>query len=237
MSKVGSLTDAQYASAYEAMAKSELGQLFLEEHVKRESVVNAAQVLAALDDIREKSAEETKTGPMDILQRELEDMKSSISQTRNEIAALKPEEAGNNRIMAANEELDAIVTACERATADILTATERMQEIGEKVRESGFDPELCDEIEEHATNIFMACSFQDITGQRTTKVVNVLRYLEQRVNSMIDIWGVEGLAANTSNFEPIDTREDAHLLEGPQLDGNGNAQDDIDRLLHEALAS
>ena len=47
-------------------------------------------------------------------------------QTRQEIAALKSEEAGNNRIMAATEELDAIVTACERVTADILIATERM---------------------------------------------------------------------------------------------------------------
>jgi chemotaxis regulatin CheY-phosphate phosphatase CheZ len=220
------------------MEQSELGRLFLAEHSKRESVVNAAQVLAAIDGVRESSeGDTTKTVPMDILRRELQDMSASIMQTRNEIAALKPEEAGNNRIMAATEELDAIVTACERATADILTATERMQEIGEKAREFGFDPELCDEIENHATDIFMACSFQDITGQRTTKVVNVLRYLEQRVNSMIDIWGVEGIVVDESQFEPIDKREDAHLLEGPQLEGRGNAQDDIDKLLHEALGS
>lgn len=235
MSNAGSLTDAEYASVYEAMAQSELGQRFLVEHSKRESVVKASEILAALDGIRESSAGETKAVPMDILRRELQEMSSSIMQTRNEIAAMKPEEAGNNRIMAATEELDAIVTACERATADILTATERMQEIGDKAREFGFDPELCDEIEEHATNIFMACSFQDITGQRTTKVVNVLRYLEQRVNSMIDIWGVEGVTVDESEFAPIDTREDAHLLEGPQLEGKGNAQDDIDKLLHEAL--
>ncbi len=237
MSKVGSLIEAQYASVYDAMAQSELGLLFLEEYSKRESVVNAAQVLAALDDIRDSSSGETKSVPMDILRRELQEMSSSIMQTRQEIAAMKPEEAGNNRIMAATEELDAIVTACERATADILTATERMQEIGEKAREFGFDPELCDQIEGHATDIFMACSFQDITGQRTTKVVNVLRYLEQRVNSMIDIWGVEGVDSSGAQFDPIDTREDAHLLEGPQLEGLGNGQDDIDKLLHDALGS
>ncbi|MEE2970874.1 MAG: hypothetical protein VX741_12165 [Pseudomonadota bacterium] len=71
MSKVGSLTEAQYASVYEAMAQSELGLLFLEEYSKRESVVNAAQVLAALDDIRDSSSGETKSVPMDILWREL----------------------------------------------------------------------------------------------------------------------------------------------------------------------
>ena len=38
---------------------------------------------------------------------------------------------------------------------------------------------------------YTACSFQDITGQRTEKVVNVLRFIEQRINAMIEIWGVE----------------------------------------------
>ncbi|MEE2970876.1 MAG: protein phosphatase CheZ [Pseudomonadota bacterium] len=92
-------------------------------------------------------------------------------------------------------------------------------------------------MEGHATDIFMACSFQDITGQRTTKVINVLRYLEQRVNSMIDIWGVEGVGSSGALFDPIDTREDTHLLESPQLEGLGNGQDDIDKLLHDYLGS
>ena len=237
MSKVENLTEAQYAAVHDAMAQSELGRLFLEEHSKRESVVNAADVLATLDGIREAAKAGPKSIPMDILRRELQEMSSSIMQTRQEIAAIKPEEASNNRIMAATEELDAIVTACERATTDILTAIERMQEIGDEARKFGLDPALCDEIESHATDIFMACSFQDITGQRTTKVVNVLRYLEQRVNSMIEIWGVDESDQAGANFAPIDAREDAHLLEGPHLEGLRNDQDDIDRLLHEALGS
>jgi chemotaxis protein CheZ len=235
MSKAASLTEAQYAAVQDAMAQSELGRLFLEEHGKRESVIKAADVMSALNALRETAIEQPKTTPMEILRRELQEMSASIQMTRQEIAAMKPEEAGNNRIMAATEELDAIVTACERATADILTAAERIQEIGEKAREGGADGALCDELEEHATNIFMACSFQDITGQRTTKVVNVLRYLEQRVNSMIDIWGVDGVAVDPAKFATVDGREDSHLLEGPQAEGVGNDQDDIDRLLHEAL--
>ncbi|HBM87610.1 MAG TPA: hypothetical protein DD437_03595, partial [Rhodobiaceae bacterium] len=118
-------------------------------------------------------------------------MSASIQQTRSEIAAIKPTDGGNNRIMSATGELDAIVTATERATSEILAAAERTQEIAEKLKEQGANEDLCDELEAHATAIFMACSFQDITGQRTTKVVQVLHYLEHRVNSMISIWGVE----------------------------------------------
>ena len=129
---------------------------------------------------------------LDILKGELEEMRTSILKALQEIAAIKSEDADNNRIMAATAELDAIVTATERATNNILGAAEGLQEIGAKLREGGADADACDEIDTHVTDIFLACSFQDITGQQTTKVINVLRYLERRIKSVIDIWGVEG---------------------------------------------
>ena len=58
------------------------------------------------------------------------------------------------------------------------------------MREAGVDNAFCDEVENLTTNIYMACSFQDLTGQRTQKVVQVLRYLENRINAMIEIWGI-----------------------------------------------
>ena len=79
-----------------------------------------------------------------------------------------------------------------------------------------------------------ACSFQDITGQRTTKVVNTLRYIEQRVNTMIEIWGVDrdvlsSADASTSHRKMNDDHPDAHLLNGPAL-GDGVDQATIDAL-------
>lgn len=103
------------------------------------------------------------------------------------------------------------------------------------MREDGVAAETCDEIENRVIDIFTACSFQDITGQRTTKVVNVLRYLEQRVNTMIEIWGVDDVDPSTAPSEDPDARPDSHLLDGPQMDGEGSSQDDIDRILQEML--
>ena len=62
------------------------------------------------------------------------------------------------------------------------------------LRERGTDIELCDKIDQRATDIYTACSFQDITGQRTDKVVQALRFIEQRINAMIEIWGVDDIA-------------------------------------------
>ena len=156
-------------------------------------------------------------------------MSCYIQQTRQEIAALRPAEAGSNRIMAATGELDAIVSATERATSDILNCAERIQAAAARLPKNDEIRATVGEIESQAIEIMTACSFQDITGQRTTKVVNVLRYIEQRVNSMVQIWS--GDAVDTpAALEQADTRPDAHLLNGPAADGAGVSQDDIDAL-------
>jgi hypothetical protein len=104
-------------------------------------------------------------------------------------------------------------------------------DLGSKLRRNGADPEVCSEIESEVSNIFTACSFQDITGQRTSKVVNALRYIEQRVNAMIAIWDVEGVKPSTDVPDAFaDKRPDAHLLNGPALEGHGVSQSDVDAL-------
>ena len=46
-------------------------------------------------------------------------------------------------------------------------------------------------VNESCMKIFEACSFQDITGQRITKVVKSVTYVEDRVNDLIAVWGKE----------------------------------------------
>ncbi len=231
MSKTSLLTDQEYAAAEDAVHGSELGQLFLKEYVRRNSSVSANEIHQSLSRIENAMKTQDVSAPVDILRRELQEMSDSISQTRHEIAAMAPEDAGNNRIMAATGELDAIVTATERATGEILGAAEYIQDVNAKLRESGAEAALCDAIDEHATEIFMACSFQDITGQRITKVVNVLHYLEHRVNTMIDIWGVDGVDSAEATKNPAESRPDAHLLNGPQAEGDAVEQDEVDQIM------
>lgn len=224
----------EYDTIEQAVMETNRGRWFLSEFARRNRNADTERLLEAIERLSQVQAQGVAQSRLDILRRELQEMSASIEQTRHQIAAIKPAESGNDRIMAATEELDAIVTATERATSDILGATERLQEIGERLREQGADADLCDEIDTHATGIFMACSFQDITGQRTTKVVQVLRYLEQRVNSMIEIWGADSAQPDQSRvpgMDETDKRPDAHLLNGPQKEGHGVEQEEIDRML------
>ncbi len=226
MSDTNTLTLEEFEVLEEAVMETAQGRAFLKEHARRNRVVGSDVFLRAVGEIREAMTWQKSEGHLHILKGELQEMRASIHKTRREIAAIKPEDGGNDRIMAATGELGAIVTATERATTEILGVAERLQEIGAKLREGGADAAACDEIHTCATNIFLACSFQDITGQRTTKVVNVLRYIEQRVNTMIDIWGIEGANLSEAGAESAD------LLEGPQLDGHGVSQHAVDRMLN-----
>ena len=231
------LSHSEYDTLEEAVMQTARGRTFLREHARRNRAVASDLVMRALDDCRGYFQRQEMKQPADILAAELQDMSDAIKHTRRDIAAIRPKDGANNRIMAATEDLDAIVTATERATNDILSAAERIQETSEILRENGSEADLLDSLEEDITNIFLACSFQDITGQRTTKAVNALHYLEQRVGAMIEIWGSESLRhGEEGDFGPVTAADDhpeSGLLNGPQLEGQGVDQADIDQLLND----
>src|SRR5882672_9639320 len=91
---------------------------------------------------------------------------------------------------------------------------------------------LSEEIQERVVSIFEACNFQDLTGQRISKVMTTMKFIENHIIIMMDIWGgVDAIKAHAPAI--IDDREgDARLLNGPKLDGDAGhaSQNDIDAL-------
>jgi chemotaxis regulatin CheY-phosphate phosphatase CheZ len=235
MNKLLRLSEDEYSIVEDALAANARGRAFLRMRDQRARAVAAEEVKRLMRSLvasmKGATATPEKYSPthIHILRQELQEMSVYIQQTRSEIAALRPDDSGNNRIMAATGELDAIVTATERATSDILNSAERIQALTARLPKTDETKQIRDELDAQITEILTACSFQDITGQRTTKVVNTLHYLEKRVNSMIEIWGVDSL--KTAADDIGDTRPDAHLLNGPSLEGV--SQDDVDALLAE----
>ena len=129
------------------------------------------------------------------------------------------------------EQLDAIVKATETATNTIMAAMERNDDIIEKIRaktKSKKLQELCDQLIENDNEVFEACSFQDITGQRVNKVVKSITYVEGWVTALVDVWGKEELDKIVIKAE--EKTEDEKLLEGPQMEGKGLSQSEVDAL-------
>ncbi|AVM76284.1 protein phosphatase CheZ [Magnetospirillum gryphiswaldense] len=174
-----------------------------------------------------------KQAEVSMLKTELRALAVCIEQTKHEIAALRPKDSDEDRILAVTFELDAIVEATEGATQTILEAAEKIESLTSEIGSHGDDAyvkRLAEDINETVITMFEACNFQDITGQRITKVVKTLKYIESRVNAMIDIWGPENIAEIVPK-QPDDHRDDdSKLLNGPALENQGISQDEIDKL-------
>ena len=163
------------------------------------------------------------------LYQELEGLSRLIRHAKAEIAALRPDEIQDKHLPSATDELDAIVGSTEQATHIILDSVEKIE--GATASLSG---ESKDQIANAITNIYEACNFQDITGQRIGKVVRTLKQIEAKVAGLVRAFGDAGApgesvaAAADEPAGPVDS--DKALLNGPQLPGAGNTQADIDAL-------
>jgi chemotaxis regulatin CheY-phosphate phosphatase CheZ len=232
------ISEADYEAIESAVKETVRGRWFLEEYARRNRHADTRMLLRALERIEGAIRGAPAGGPVDRIRVDLFDMAKSIARTKAEIAAIKPDSAHHGRFGDATAELDSIVMATEKATSDILAAAEQVQEIAWTLREQGLAPEICDLIDSNATNIYTACSFQDLTGQRTRKVIAVLAYLEARIKAMIEIWDLNGaMAAEAAEAVRATRGGDSVLLSGPARPGEGLDQADVDIVMGPAVAA
>ena len=230
------LSSERFSAIEAKILGSEEGRAFMRQYLASVRADGDSRLMGAISDLRmelgERLSSEDARERVAVLRVEIQEMAVAIAKTRKEIADLRPKGAGSERINAATEELDAVVSATETATSDILAAAERLLEVAAGLKAKGHDAEA-QAVEAEATEIFMACSFQDITGQRTSKVVSTLRFLENRVSAMIEIWGSHyaPLPAAVPSAPDEHGRPDGHLLNGPAMPGQGRSQDEIDAML------
>jgi chemotaxis protein CheZ len=222
--------EAEYQTLEQTLMESDRGRRFLKEFLNRNKTPETSEILGAIQRLEKVVTRQRKVPDLDKIRLDIAEMHEAIERTKAEIANIKAEGEESNRFVDASHELDLIVTQTEGATQSILEAAEQIQEKAWVLRENGADDAACDDIDAKATEIFMACSFQDLTGQRTNKVVQVLRYLESRINLMISIWGIEEMEAEDT-AGPVDSRPDAHLLNGPQRNGPAVSQNNVDELM------
>ncbi|MGD0191841.1 MAG: protein phosphatase CheZ [Rhizomicrobium sp.] len=149
----------------------------------------------------------------------LEYLSQHIRLTREEIGALKP--SGENFLMSTADELEEIVAETARAANEIMGAAESVEAVA-----VGTDPKTREALQVAATRIYEASAFQDITGQRITKVVRALQHIEARIEALAHACG-DSLCKAGDQALPVG---DAALLSGPQLMKNAATQSDIDSL-------
>ncbi len=169
------------------------------------------------------------------LHADIEALANYINAAKAEIVEIEADKINREFLPEASDQLIAIVGATEQATHDIFEAVELIEELTEKMT-----PETAERVTEAVTRVYEACSFQDITGQRVSKVVTALQNVETKVHALLQAFGEESgadgrEAAPETPEASVDgattAPSDKDLMSGPQMPGEGNSQDDIDALL------
>ena len=183
----------------------------------RKEVVNIIQ--SALSTIGKETEASKK------LYEDLTSLSRYIENTRAELAQMRSIEISHKHIPSATDELDAVVSETAKATGSIMDACEKIEKIAESL-----DENQRNELNGIITSVYEACSFQDITGQRITKVVKALKNIENKVSEILSAFGhaLDGVAAATAATEKPAVPS---MLNGPQLKGPATSQEEIDKLL------
>ena len=224
--KPSDISEEDYRAIEEAVMETARGRWFLAEYATRNRVSDTARVIEAIDSL--KSYISTEHDPTDMLQLRLDivDMTQTIEQIKTEVA-----NTGNDgtAISDAKVELNVVLDETEEVTSNIISSVEKIQEIIWELKENDKDSSDYDKIDELITDVYMACSFQDLTGQRLRKVVDLTSDIEQRLKNMVSLWDADELL----RYKQSDAtkQKDENLKNGPALPEEAQAQNDIDAVL------
>ncbi len=166
------------------------------------------------------------------LKSETEAIHLALNRSKQEVAALHINAFGPPPARVTRE-LDAVGESAERATEQILGAAEDIEDAANTLSASlqrDQEKSLALDIQDNVLRIFEACNFQDLTGQRIAKVLTTLKFVEERIAHMVEIWGgIDAFKPYAAAAADIDRNA---LLHGPKLkDDEGHVtQEDVDRM-------
>lgn len=163
-----------------------------------------------------------------VLKAELMTIRDAIARNKRDLGKLIRD--GEERGMArAADELGAARRGMEIGADKILRAAEMIDESARALTASlqdEFKRGLAQEIQDQVIDVFEACNFQDISGQRIGKVIATLSAIEKQVTNALSRYDAITAAPAAPAFAA------RSLLNGPKLDGDAGhaSQRDIDRM-------
>jgi chemotaxis protein CheZ len=157
----------------------------------------------------------------------------AVQRTKQEIATLVLTSFTNPEIGRVSQELNAVVDGTETATHRILQAGEEIEEAAKTLAaaiKNVHNQHLARDILDQVTKVFEACNFQDLAGQRIAKVAATLKFVEEHILRLIDIWGGLEQLWDVQPGVRAELNKHRKLVNGPMLEGDKDcvSQNDID---------
>ena len=170
------------------------------------------------------------------------DVYHTIANFKNDLGEMTDQaDSAESLIGDASDQLEEIVKTTEAATNRIMDIVESFQEMLSEMSETVYGMPVGDDVsllqghiskmQNDTMEIITTCSFQDITGQRVRKVVDLIRAIEKRILEMMVSSGVK-IKEKRDGKDDIQIVDEANkavdMLQGPDSSVN---QDNVDDLL------
>jgi hypothetical protein len=183
--------EGEYEAIHATMTQSARGRWFLDEYARRNRSADTGLVLAAIARMESVIRSEMGQQPYQSFRNDLLEMATAITLTRAEV--IRPEGQAQGEAAAPD--------APSAQASPLLAAAERIADVAWAMRERGFDPKTCEQIEGLSSSILATPFVRDTDDRRTHQLSEVLGYLERRINVMLEAVSPAGRAEEAADPE------------------------------------
>jgi hypothetical protein len=186
--------EGDYETICAAVRASARGRWFLDEYARRNRNADTEVVLAAIERVAAATRAGRDREAYQSVRGDLLEMARTIAVTRAEVAESRAE---------VREQGAPAPDPPAPAASEVFAMAGRIQDVAWTMRERGIDPRTCEQIETLAATILSASSLRDPNDRRARKLGEVLRYLEQRIDGMLDSCATEAQQTSQASDVPI----------------------------------
>lgn len=163
-------------------------------------------------------------------------LRGRMAGIRNELSGLRVANANGDLFQSTIKQLVALAGEIAEAADKVLTAGEAIQKSADTIAARTKDRTTkthVNRIMKNTGDVFEACSFQDIAGQRIGKITRTVGAIEDGFHCLATLAGGQGInkGVKAGRKKAIDRIDGGIALEGPQINGPVVSQSDIDTLL------
>ncbi|NDV52820.1 protein phosphatase CheZ [Salipiger sp. PrR003] len=216
----------------ERLLATQEGRGFLEtfEAKVRADLLRSFEAFAATE--RDKLAsQKSAEDPLDLAQ-VVRNIFAQINDTRAQLESLTnmAMERSGQSFNGVGDELEAITFDTERATTTIMNGIDEIEALVGRMRADGIEAPQLKAILRLCTDVTVACSFQDINGQRVQKVVEVIESIDGQLSKIETQLGGQTSPRSPQHARSREQQRADGLLDGPAHPEVSVGQDEIDRL-------
>lgn len=195
------LSSEDYETIEAAVMETARGRWFLNEFARRNRTADTNTILEALGKFEKAAGSPADTSGVMATER-ARALVSVIAQLYAELESIRADADPSCPAVYTSPELGSLPQASAQSAQQILAAVEDIQETAWALRELGINPDFCQKLDRDATDIYVACTFHEVTTQRLAKLVQAFGALERQIGAFAETAGIPAPAKNEFFPEP-----------------------------------